>query len=270
MEKYDVDILKVGTNVGAYSIKDEHGNDIPIGLNVPVFEHIGNMQSEGRKVVIVSSIAIAAGMIDTGTRVKPSKETAMDELRALSCVGWGKILSAWDATIAGVTGGMQLTRNELKPTDQLHAIEQSLALDTIYSMLGFGGKPIVNENDAIADEEISFGDNDILAALLGVSMVRSPDRFNSVRLFLMSNTNGVYEDKDDEETRIPIIANTQEYRHLALESDSTNGTGGMKSKFDAADIVNTFGIDMYVFDPRNGAHINDAIAGKVGTYFPKH
>ena len=266
-----IDIIKPGTNT--LVVKQE---EVPTGLDKDVFQSVSRQVKTSTrtdpKIVIVSSGAIAAGMLEAGATVRPGKDTeeGMTQLQRFASIGWRILHNAWDKSMSGiVTGGVLLTEQALDPQDEGHRQERSEALRVIRALLDNGEVPIVNENDAIAHEEISFGDNDILAARLAVNIARSALFEGNVRLFLLSNTNGVYEDMTDPDTRIPVIHNTDQYRHLALGTDSVNSSGGMRSKFDAADIAHAAGIDMWLYDPRIGnGHRGLAISGETGTYFP--
>jgi glutamate 5-kinase len=216
--------------------------------------------------VLVTSAFIAAGMIATNTKRRPNRETEMPELQRLASIGALPILSAWDASIKQKNiGSVLLTRQELSEESD----ERDEALKVIHALLKHREVPVVNEDDSVSHEEISFGDNDILAATLAACMARS-SLFGRVRLFLLSVTNGIYEDRHDPRSRIAVIENTDVYRHLAGESDSDLGSGGAASKIIAADIANAAGVDMWVFDPRSGSHRNQALRGQIGTYFPAH
>lgn len=255
------DVIKVGTN--ALVRKHEDGSE---SLNYETFRRIGRVASaggEGRPAVIVSSGAITAGMIATGTKKRPGKTTQMPELQRLASVGWGHILHAWDSSIKlRNTGGVLLTQQELNRSE-----ERDEAIQVIHTLLSHGEVPIVNENDTISHSEIAFGDNDTLAATLAVSMAHSELFGNKVRLFLLGDTNGVYADKDDPDTRIPVITDTADYLHLAEGSDSEFGTGGMVTKFAAADIAKEGGVDMWIYKASRG-NPNYALRGTFGTYFP--
>lgn len=259
--------MKVGTNVLINS-----RDDFPKSLNHEVFSNIGQEASDAavtdQKIVLVSSAAIAAGMIATHAQSRPSKSDGMVELQRLASIGWREIHNAWDNSIKGTaTGALLLTRQELAPTDAVHRQEREQALEVINVLLEHGEVPLVNENDVIAHDEISFGDNDILAGLLAASMAKS-DRYNRIRLFLISNTNGVYEEAGNPNNRLPVIEDTAAFRHLIYENASANGTGGMISKFAAVDIAHSEGVDVWIYDGRGGFKREAAANGQIGTYFP--
>ena len=254
-----IDIIKVGTDV----LVQEDRTGVR-GLNQFAFRRVGRQLSGEGNNVLVTSAAIAAGMAVTRTKSRPDAASEMPELQRQASVGWLPIMSAWNQAIRRKNiGSVLLTRQEL---DQ-EAEERDEALRVIHTLLKHGEVPVINENDVIRHDEITFGDNDILAATLAACMARSP-LFGKVRLFMMSSVNGVYEDVDDPRSRIPVIEDTASQRHLALETDSVNGTGGMISKFDAADIAGPAGVDIWILDPRSGSHRNRAVRGEIGTYFP--
>ncbi len=251
-----VDVDKVGN-----LLIDRH-RDGSESLNEAMFRRVAGMapSAAGRKRVLVSSAGITAGMIATGTRVRPDKRTDMPELQRLASVGWLPLLKTWEVATNKTIGGMLLTKQDLESSPE----RQREVSAVIHTMLDHGDQPVVNENDTVTHEEIAYGNNDPLAAILAASMLLLG---SDVRLFLLTNVNGVYADSQDPSTRIPVIEDTAAYRHLALDTDSELGTGGMLTKFDAADIAKAAGVDMWVFNPMDGEKA-DALRGDIGTYFP--
>lgn len=253
----NVDVLKVGTNLLMHHQGDGEA------LNYDMFSRIAVQAFGEANVVIVSSAAITAGMAVTDTLVRPDKEAEMPELQRLASIGWRHVLNAWDASLFRKTsGGLLLTRQDLS-----HRRERQEALQVIHALLSHKDVPIVNENDAITHEEIAFGDNDRLAATLAASLAKSALFGSQVRLFLLSDVNGVYADRNNPASRIPVIANLEEYAHLAEGPDSDNGTGGMVTKFAAVAIAQAAGIDTWLYDPRLGKK-QQALDLEIGTYFP--
>jgi glutamate 5-kinase len=251
-----VDIDKVGN-----LLIERHPNGSE-RLNDVMFQRVAEMtpSSAGRKRVLVSSAGITAGMIATGTKVRPDKTTEMPELQRLASVGWLPLLKEWEVATRRTIGGMLLTKQDLaKGTDR-----QQETARVVHVMLGHGDLPVVNENDTVTHAEIAFGNNDPLSASLAAALAVAG---SDVRLFLLTDVNGVYADSTDPDTRIPVIEDTATYRHLALDTASTLGNGGMDTKFDAADIAKAAGVDMWVFNPLDGEKA-DALRGDIGTYFP--
>jgi glutamate 5-kinase len=201
-------------------------------------------------------------MAEEGLTERPDKTTSLPELQWLSCVGWPLILKEWAAALDGrTTGGILLTKSNL---DLASSREE--ALRTVYTGLVREGRPIINENDAITHNEITFGDNDILAAILAARMVGHSALFGAnIRVVILSDVNGVRKNRDDPSTRIHVINHIRNYEHLAGGVGSANATGGMASKFKAAEIVTEAGMHMYVAHGRTDGVLEDVLSGESRT-----
>jgi len=256
----DIVIVKVGTNVLTNTFEDGHQE-----LDSESFRRIGRsilaLESIGVRVVLVTSAGITAGMAEVGLNKRPDKttESGLLELQRLSSIGWRALLNEWHDALSGrVSGSLQLTTNELDL-----ATPREEALGTIQTLLRHDETPIVNENDAITRTEITFGDNDILAATLASRMVGSSTLSSAnIRVVLLSDVHGVYEDKDDPSTRIHTINDYQDYLHLAndINGGSGNSKGGMTSKFNAAKIVTGSGMSMYIAHGRTENILQDVLS----------
>ncbi len=133
-----------------------------------------------------------------------------------------------------------------------------------HRLLSHGDLPVVNENDAISHEEIAHGDNDQLAARLA-SKIAASDLFKArVRLVVLSNIDGVY---DGAGAVCPEIVDIDKYLHLAEGAISTQGTGGMGTKLEAAQIARTDGVEMWIANGRSENAIQRTLAGEIGTHF---
>lgn len=258
----DIIVVKVGTSTLTEKIDDKEY------LNLLTFREIGKqiieLADEGHHVVVVTSASITAGMIESNTKQRPDPESEIPESQRLSAIGWRNILNAWDDALPErITAGLLLTKHELEMDD-----ERQRAIRTIHTMLANGDIPIINENDPISYEEIEYGDNDKLAANIA-TRIKASDLFGSnINLVMLTNKVGVCENPKDENTLISRIENLEEYWHLATEPEDHLGTGGMITKFEAAEIAKAAKIDMWIADGKRPNSIKDAIAGKSGTYFP--
>lgn len=257
-------VLKVGSS----SLSEQHLNGTE-HLDQSSFQRIGKqileLQKSGTGIVLVSSAAITAGMEITNTRPRPNKATQMPELQRLASIGWRRVLNAWgDALQPATIGELLLTRSELGIKQ-----ERKEALQVTRSLLSHGNIPIINENDAIAHEEIAFGDNDTLAAILAARMNRS-SLFPAVELMILSDIDGVYADPSDTSSIIPTIASIDDYEHLAQGTNNCNGTGGMKTKFTAARIAAASGVDTRIANGKRENVIQQALANQTGTHFIAH
>ena len=130
-------------------------------------------------------------------------------------------------------------------------------VNTLDILLKNGYVPIINENDTVATEEIKFGDNDKLAALTAALL-----RVNL--LVLASDINGLYSSDpkaDPQAQLIEIVDDVDRVRHLAGDSRSAHGTGGMRSKLTAAEICSRAGIEMWIVNGREERFVARALAG---------
>jgi glutamate 5-kinase len=248
-------VVKVGTSTltGADGRVDR-------GWIADLARQIAALRERGVHVIVVSSGAIAAGMETMGVTQRP---TELTELQATAAIGQVRLIGTYcevmadrDVPIAQVL----LTRH-----DTGHRQSYLYACRTLERLLELDVVPVVNENDTTAVEEIKFGDNDTLAALVGV-MVRAD------LVVLLTDIEGLY-DRDphargDAELLERVDEITDAVVAAAGGSDSAHGTGGMATKLDAARILMKAGIPMVVCDGRREDVLLDAFAGKpVGTYF---
>lgn len=236
-------------------------------LDTKSFKRIGtqvlDLVDHGSKVVIVTSAAVTAGMVETGVSERPSDVV---EQQRLASIGGRFVLNAWAQALPGRnTPEILLTKNELSRSGERHELAAVLR-----RMFAHGDVPIVNENDVIANAEIRVGDNDRLAAHLASRVKESALFGANIGLILLSDIDGVLRDVGDPESRIEIIPDMDEYRHLASDARSPGGTGGMKTKFKAAKIAQKAGVPMWIAHGRTDDAIRRAMAGEIGTYFPAH
>lgn len=254
-------VIKVGSNSLIEKIVEGAER-----LDTQAFETIAHqimrLRENGVHVIVVSSAAIAAGLHLTHTSERPAKQK-VHLLQRLASIGWRHILNTWDAALKDVTiGELLLTEHELNLDN-----ERGEALRTIHTLLQHGDVPIVNENDAISHTEITFGDNDILSATLTAAIRQSPLFGDVVKLVILSDIHGVYEDKNDPSTLIPCIKNIEQYAVVAKGAGSPNGTGGMTSKFRAATIARSAGVECWIAHGKTPNSLLHALDHTSGTHF---
>lgn len=260
MEQENIVIVKVGTSTLTTIEKWAPALDKESFSNVG--RQLLELDKQGHRPLIVSSAAITAGMVATSRLRRPSP-SRMPELQRLASIGWRHILNEWDAALPGKNiGGLLLTKNELdmphERDEVLHVTERLFANNEI---------PIVNENDAITHDEIAYGDNDTLAATFAAKIAQSDLFAQEVKLVLLSDVDGVYEDFKDSSSVIPRIDDIDKYIHVAGDSHSNNGSGGMRTKFDAAKIATEAGVEMWIANGRAENAIARTIRGEIGTQF---
>ncbi|WP_432030792.1 glutamate 5-kinase [Streptomyces sp. 1222.5] len=210
-----------------------------------------------REIVLVSSGAIAAGLAPLGLRRRP-RDLARQQ--AAASVGQGLLVARYTASFAryGVRVGQVLLTSD----DMSRRAHHRNASRTLDKLLAMGAFPIVNENDTVATDEIRFGDNDRLAALVAHLV-------HADLLVLLSDVDGVY-DGDPSRPGTSRIAQVRGPEDLAgVEIGSAGragvGTGGMVTKVEAARIAAAAGIPVVL---TSAVHAAEALAGgDTGTYF---
>ncbi|GAA2271467.1 glutamate 5-kinase [Streptomyces hawaiiensis] len=210
-----------------------------------------------REIVLVSSGAIAAGLAPLGLRRRP-KDLARQQ--AAASVGQGLLVARYTASFAryGVRVGQVLLTSD----DMSRRSHHRNASRTLDKLLAMGAFPIVNENDTVATDEIRFGDNDRLAALVAHLV-------HADLLVLLSDVDGVY-DGDPAKPGTSRIGEVRDPSDLAdVEIGSTGkagvGTGGMVTKVEAARIAAAAGVPVVL---TSAVHAADALTGQdTGTFF---
>ncbi|MGI5370029.1 glutamate 5-kinase [Streptomyces iakyrus] len=210
-----------------------------------------------REIVLVSSGAIAAGLAPLGLRRRP-KDLARQQ--AAASVGQGLLVARYTASFAryGVRVGQVLLTSD----DMSRRSHHRNASRTLDKLLAMGAFPIVNENDTVATDEIRFGDNDRLAALVAHLV-------HADLLVLLSDVDGVY-DGDPARPGTSRIGEVRDPSDLArVEIGSTGkagvGTGGMVTKVEAARIAAAAGVPVVL---TSAIHAADALTGQdTGTFF---
>ncbi|MFF8189715.1 glutamate 5-kinase [Streptomyces bobili] len=210
-----------------------------------------------REIVLVSSGAIAAGLAPLGLRRRP-KDLARQQ--AAASVGQGLLVARYTASFARY--GVRVGQILLTSDDMSRRAHHRNASRTVDKLLSMGALPIVNENDTVATDEIRFGDNDRLAALVAHLV-------HADLLVLLSDIDGVY-DGNPSRPGTSRIAEVREPADLdGIEIGSAGkagvGTGGMVTKVEAARIAAAAGIPVVLTDT---VHAADALSGgDTGTYF---
>lgn len=253
-------IIKVGTSTLTKTSEKR------LELDIEALERIGtqiaHLTKEGSHIAIISSGAITAGMMVAGFVERPAK-SEMPELQRLASIGWRHVLNAWQAVLPNhLIGELLFTKHEFTTVT-----ERNEALRTAFTLWKHGDILIGNENDAITHEEIAFGDNDTLAAIFAAGLKNSSLFTGTVKLVVLSDVDGVYQDIKNKDSIIPTIDDVEAYKHIAGNAGSANGTGGMTSKFNAAKIAVENGVEMYIANGRTVNAIQRTLDGEIGTKF---
>lgn len=248
-------VVKIGSN----TLTAADGR-VDRGFVSDVIRQVALLRSEGNRVVIVSSGAIAAGVEALGL---PGRPAAMPALQAAAAVGQVRLVETYAE--AAAKHGYAVAQVLLTRRDVADRSAYVNACRTFEQLLDMGVVPVVNENDTTAVDEIRFGDNDYLAALVAL-MVRA-----SLCVFL-TDIAGLYErdPRVDPEARLlqHVEDLTEEVVSAAGGPGSSVGSGGMASKLEAARVLMDAGVPLVVCDGRRPDVLLDAVAGKsVGTLF---
>ena len=219
-------------------------------------------RADGHTVVVVTSGAISAGWdaLDRGPK-RPSDPAV---LQAVSAVGQHRLMRMWQDGFEphDVLAGQVL----LAPLDFVHRTQYLHARGTLQHLADLGVVPVVNENDAVADEEIRFGDNDRLAALVAHLV-------GAQLLVLLTDAPGLLTADPRRDTEASLIEEVveidQQLERLAGGPGSTVGSGGMASKLAAAKIATWSGVQTVIADAARPGVLAAALADEagVGTVF---
>lgn len=251
---------RVVVKVGSSTLTHESGL-----LNLRRVERLvtvlSDIQNSGRQIILVSSGAMAVGVGKLSLREKPRD---MPGKQAVAAVGQCELMYTYDKLFGEynhVTSQILLTRDVMDDEKRKYNVQ-----NTIRRLLEMGTIPIVNENDSVSTEEIEFGDNDTLSAM--VAVVAGADL-----LVLLSDIDGLYDrnPREDPDAKLfsLVEAITPEIEAAAKGVGSARGTGGMVTKVHAARLATENKIDMVIMNGAQPKRLYDLFDDReVGTWFP--
>lgn len=248
-------VIKIGSNILSHEVSGLD-TDIIRGLA----ENIANISSMGYEVVIVSSGAVAAGMKKLGLKSKP-RDIRLKQ--AAAAVGQSTLMWAYEKAFAEYkhkVAQILLTREDF--SDRKKYINSK---NTIITLLSYGIVPVINENDTVTTDEIKFGDNDNLAALVAILI-------EAERLVILSDVDGLYQKNPivcPTAQLIPYVEEiTSDIENIAGGPGSAVGTGGMYSKILAAQKATSHGIAVNIINGKKPELLISIVEGKKsGTFF---
>ncbi len=246
-------VAKIGTS----SITDA-GGEIVRGAIAKLCAEVAQLRAGGHQVIVVTSGAIGAGLPALGLGGDRRPRDAVT-LQAVAAVGQSRLMQVYNEALAehGLIGGQVL----LAPLDFRERSQYLHARGTLQRLLELGVVPVVNENDAIADDEIRFGDNDRIAALVA-------HLIGADVLVLLTDTPGVLTADPRLDSDASLIEEIVEVDH-ALErvaggAGTDRGSGGMASKLAAAKIAAWSGVRTVIAAATRKDVLADAVAGRPG------
>ena len=246
-------VVKIGTS----SLVDESGHVDTAEIR-RLCGLLAELRADGEQVLLVTSAAITAGRRLLGFETRPSDPVL---LQAASAVGQGHLMAMYNEAFAAV--GLVAGQILLTPLDFFERSRYLRVRDTLQRLLSLGVVPVINENDAVADDEIQFGDNDRIAAL--VAQLVQADL-----LVLLTDIEGLHTADPRLSDETSLIAEIQEIdRELEAAAGgvgNADARGGMASKLSAARIASWAGVPTVIASARRSGVLRDAVAGKnVGT-----
>ncbi|NQT96063.1 MAG: glutamate 5-kinase [Candidatus Omnitrophica bacterium] len=231
--KKGIMVVKVGT-----AILSKGSGRLDSGRIASLTAQICKLKKLGQKIILVSSGAIGAGVEAIGISKRPSN---LNKLQACAAIGQGKLMRLYEQNFS--KQGKHAAQILLTREDFASKKRVLMAKHTIMSLLNdFNAVPIINENDTIAIEEIKFGDNDKLSAMVA--------RFVGAHtLIILTDVDGLYEAKGKKAISIVKHIN-RDIENMARPSKSKLGRGGMVSKIQAAKIATRSGIKCIIANGR--------------------
>jgi len=221
---------------------------------------VARQREKGHEVIIVSSGAVAAGVKALGLNERPR---TIPQKQAAAAVGQSKLMQAYEQAFS--RHGLKVAQMLLTRDDLANRLRFLNARATMDALLAFGVVPVINENDTVVVEEIKFGDNDNLSALV-TSLVEAH------LLVILTDIDGYYDadPRSNPDARlVPLVkAVTREVERAAGSSGSSVGTGGMVTKLAAAKRVGRYGVPTLIINGRKTDTLASALDGEeVGTLF---
>ena len=256
-------VVKLGSSI----VSDEDGA-VRADVLGPICDEVAALHRDGRSVVVVTSGAIARGMGIMKLAPTHPRPRAIDELQAASAVGQGKLYQVYDELLR--ERGVPTAQVLLTFFDMSARTHYLNARQTLRKLLEWRVVPIINENDTTTTDEISFGDNDFLAAQVAILL-------GAELLLLLTDADGVFTADprlDAGARRVALVEDFAALEQLDIgHAASPLGTGGMRSKVVAAEMATAAGVGTVIAGGLEPSTITRAAAGEaaqgdLGTWFP--
>jgi glutamate 5-kinase len=248
-------VVKLGSSIVAAD-----DGELRVDVLDSVCAQVAELEQGGERVAMVTSGAIARGIRLMGL---PARPRAMDELQAASAVGQGDLFRAYQSRLA--QGGTRAAQVLLTAADIAARTNYLNARQTLRRLIEWGVVPVVNENDTTATDEITFGDNDFLAAQVAILL-------DARLLVLLSDVDGLHRSDPRADPDAVLIGEIEDFDELAGmeigDRTSAFGSGGMRSKVAAAEMAAESGIPATICNGTEDGSLLAAARGKaIGTRF---
>jgi len=244
-------VIKLGTGLlsaGDGNIREERVSQICSGIE--------SLKDQGTEVIIVSSGAVGLGMGKLGLESRP---TELSLLRSCASIGQSELMHAWKSAFSNhgiMTAQILLTREDFNQQTRSRKVQE-----TIETLLARGVVPVINENDSISDEELKFGDNDVLSALLASLCLAE-------LLIILTTAKGLMTHASSG-VLVPFVSEiTPEIEGMAEGTTSSTAVGGMATKIEAAKVATKSGCAVFIGSGETPGRLPQIIDGKAeGTFF---
>lgn len=250
-------VIKIGTS----SLTRSESGNLALPTIASLVETLTSLRQKGYQVILVSSGAVGVGCARLNMLDRPKN---INLKQAIAAVGQGRLIRVYDDLFSHL--GQPIAQILLTRRDLMDRSCYVNASNTFNALLDLGVIPIVNENDTVATDELKFGDNDTLSALVA-------NLVNADWLFLLTDVDKLYSaDPRIVPSATPIdLVNSEEFAQLQIDvtnSGSGWGTGGMITKLRAARIASSAGVTTVITNGKNPDNIPKILAGdSIGTKF---
>ena len=251
-------VIKIGT-----SLLRENSMYTTFDIINNFCSHISKAQKKGDKIILVTSGAVGLGCHKMSFKIRPKE---IISLQAAAAIGQLHLMALYEKAMNRFgykVAQILLTRSELGSRTSYKSASR-----TLKKLIEWNVIPIVNENDITSDEELKYGDNDTLSALVAIAI-------SADQLILLTDIDHLYssDPKTNSKARpIKDINSSKELNKLELSNEQTTwGTGGIKTKLIAAKIATESGIKVQLADGRDPETLGELLNGKrIGTVFHPH
>ena len=244
-------VIKIGTN----ALTGPDGSLLTDRIH-DICSQVADLRRQNFEVIIISSGAIGMGLATLGFGKRPAD---LASLQACAAIGQSRLMEAWQAALAA----HELTAAQILLThEDVRGRRRHLAVrNTLEKLLSFDAVPVVNENDTVSADEIKFGDNDVLSALVA-SLIKAD------LLVLLSTIEGFMKEQGKGEL-IPVVEEiTDEIQAMAGGAENDRSTGGMITKIKAAKLATQSGCGVFIGDASIPGILGKIHAGSAkGTFF---
>ena len=245
-------VIKIGTSL-LRGIKDKSTNEMIAGYS----KYLSASLKRNDKVVLVTSGAVGLGCNRLGIRQRPKD---LLSLQATAAIGQGQLMALYESAMrkhGHAVAQVLLTRSDLGSRKNFQG-----ASNTLRKLIEWGVMPVVNENDTLSPEELRFGDNDTLSALVATAI-------NADELILLTDVDQLYSADPRQDSEAKPISDIHHQNAInKLESSKAEsgswGTGGMTTKLAAARIATASGITVHLADGRDPKRLDELLRGSRG------